>query len=173
MFRTAKSILADYTKAQEKNAPVSLYVRQAREWIDRVEQALPETDGKTITQILPLYDIIHGIAYGKPSDGTFADKWYSAALRNLPKGGNADKVVLMYWIQHKTLHNPRTVGLNLLTWYTHTLDTWMQEARTYHPLSNHTPREARRIADFLQTADLYAWTADPASFKTTLKEKIG
>jgi len=140
----------------------------AERWIRKVERNIEAQNARGIQRYLGWYDIVHRMTFGRPASTEFIDKYMNGALMAMLGGDEAERLVFMRWMLGKIRIDPRAVDRKALEWYTAVEDEWINDARSYNPLSNHPLHEAVGIVNFLDGEDLYAWISDQSGFKSNL-----
>lgn len=157
---------------EKSNSTLQHISREARKWINDVEQRLPDFDAEGIQESLAMYDTVHRMAFSGPANPLIYDIWMTRALDKMNHGEEADPVMFMSWISESLENRPDTVPGYIRQWYEGILEKWtfdFIEGKTRY--TGHKKEDTLKINGFLLNQDLTYLCNNPQKIKERQAKK--
>lgn len=102
-------------------------LRQARQWLQRVEQCVGVLPIEEVLNALAHYDLIHRVVYRKPNSG-FLRQWHMSVVDARIKGNTAINDLYLFRAIDVALRQRDVAYLGRpLQWFSITLERWVKE----------------------------------------------
>lgn len=150
--------------------------REARDWVARAEENMEHfTPGEALAIAGGVFDIVHRIAYSKPADRNFIDRYVLKALEASICGDRSvDEYELFRAISAALSRHDKTYFDKPLHWHSLTLDRWYKQFQYGACLDNLSEYDLVQRVSILLSEDLFAYEGEnQENFKRSLYANYG
>ena len=143
---------------------------EAEKWVFTVEKTVGGLKAGEIQKTLAWYDLVHRVAFSRPSDFRRVYGWMRRAMTGMARGEEADKAGFMGWVSSSLYFHVKEMEPVLLDWYGAVLDRWTEEFSRRIPKIGKEDVETLSRINFLLRERLGSSVPEEGSYKERLIE---